>query len=354
MDALIVSRAEAGQKLLNFLIRRVEAADGELHKWIRSGQVRVNGGRVKAFARVSEGDAVRVPPFAVVRAVVHAGVHAGVCAGVCREERDAGVVDMAASGEAPRDAGQGVGLTAGDGTRPVPPIWPSVPIVHEDDELLVLNKPAGLPSQSGSGHSDSVASRLSAAYARTPFVPALVHRLDKDTSGLLLAGKSYAAVRRLTDALAVRHGEAPVKDYLAWVWGRWPHSAVRELHDRLIRDERRTRTTADQGREALCLAAALTIRETPACGPVSLLLVRLVTGRTHQIRVQLASRAFPVLGDPLYGDAERDARCRVTGLRLHACRLFLPEPWSLALEAAPDWPAPWALREIPPLPSAQS
>lgn len=350
MDALIVSRAEAGQKLLNFLIRRVEAADGELHKWIRSGQVRVNGGRVKAFARVSEGDAVRVPPFAVVRAVVHAGV----CAGVCREERDTGVVDISASGEAPRDAGQGVGLTAGDGTRPVLPIWPSVPIVHEDDELLVLNKPAGLPSQSGSGHSDSVASRLSKAYARAPFVPALVHRLDKDTSGLLLAGKTYAAVRRLTDALAGRHGEAPVKEYLAWVWGRWPHKAAQELHDRLDKDCRRMRAEAAQGREALCLAAPLAIRETQARGPVSLLLIRLMTGRTHQIRVQLASRAFPVLGDPLYGDAERDGRWGVTGLKLHACRVILPAPWRLELEVSPDWAAPWSVRKIPPLSMAQS
>ena len=68
MDALTVSRAESGQKLLNFLQRRIEAAAGELHKWIRSGQVRVNGGRSKAFDRVSEGDLVRVPPFAALKA----------------------------------------------------------------------------------------------------------------------------------------------------------------------------------------------------------------------------------------------------------------------------------------------
>lgn len=331
MDALIVSRAEAGQKLLNFLMRRIEAGRGDLHKWIRSGQVRLNGGRARAFARVAEGDAVRVPPFAAVRAV-----------------EPHGRVSSPIQENSPHGTGPAGGFPAGDGTLPV------LPIVYEDDALLVLNKPAGLPSQGGSGHRDSVASRLSTSYARAPFVPALVHRLDKDTSGLLLAGKTYAAVRRLTDALAGRHGEAPIKEYLAWVWGHWPHSAVRELHDRLDRGERRMRTVTEQGREALCLAAALAIRETPSCGPASLLLVRLVTGRTHQIRVQLAARAFPVVGDPLYGDAERDARSQSRGLMLHACRVCLPAPWSLALEAAPDWPSPWTARHIPPFPSFQS
>ncbi|MCH5278112.1 MAG: RluA family pseudouridine synthase [Desulfovibrionaceae bacterium] len=333
MDALLVSRAEAGQKLLNFLTRRVEAAHGDLHRWIRSGQVRVNGGRTKAFARVNEGDAVRVPPFAALRRVDDAP---GISAADRSEKKT------------PQGTGPGGRFPVKDKKLP------GLPIVFEDDELLVLDKPAGLPSQSGSGHSDSVASRLRAAYARAPFVPALVHRLDKDTSGLLVAGKTYAAVRRLSDALAGRRGEAPVKEYLAWVWGRWPHSAERELHDRLARDARRIRATAEQGRDALCLAAPLTIRETRDCGPVSLLVVRLITGRTHQIRVQLASRAFPVVGDPLYGDAERDARSGGTGLRLHACRVVLPAPWNLPLKAVPDWPAPWAVRDIPPYPSAQS
>lgn len=344
MDALLVSRAEAGQKLLNFLMRRVGAGCGELHKWIRSGQVRVNGGRARAFARVDEGDEVRVPPFAVVR-----------------EVEPPGLPDTGGSGDVSPVTGPRGRRPDRDAALPDPPVLPALPALpalYEDDELLVLNKPAGLPSQKGSGHSDSVASRLNKAYARAHFVPALVHRLDKDTSGLLLAGKTYAAVRRLTDALASRHGEAPIKEYLAWVWGQWPYSAARELRDRLDRDQNTRRVQAGgQGREALCLAAPLAIRETRGCGPVSLLLVRLITGRTHQIRVQLAARAFPVVGDPLYGDMERDARNLgnlSVGLRLHACRIFLPDPWGLTLEAAPDWPDPWAVGEIPPMPFVQS
>lgn len=318
MDALLVSRAEAGQKLHSFLGRRVEASPAELHKWIRSGQVRVNGGRTKAFERVAEGDAVRVPPFAVLR-------------GVQNGERTT------------------------DGARPSQPVAAGLPpIVHEDSDLLVLNKPAGLPSQDGSGHADSVASRLARAYARAEFVPAPVHRLDKDTSGLMLAGKTYDAVRRLTDALAGRSGDAPVKEYLAWVWGCWPYPDAWELRDRLDKDEaaRLMRTRADAGHEAVSRAALVECR--PVAGlDASLLLVRLVTGRTHQIRVQLASRGFPLVGDPRYGDPVRDNRGGAKGLKLHACRLILPPPWSRVLEAAPLWPAPWTVRGLSPFSAMQ-
>ena len=169
MDALTVSRAESGQKLLNFLQRRIEAAAGELHKWIRSGQVRVNGGRSKAFDRVSEGDLVRVPPFAALKA------------------------PGSASPVRPRPA-----FANAFGGAAI------LPVIYEDEEILVQNKPSGLPSQGGTGHADSVASLLAARFRHAEFVPAPVHRLDKDTSGLLIVGKSYAALRRLSDALAGR------------------------------------------------------------------------------------------------------------------------------------------------------
>ena len=181
MDALTVSRAESGQKLLNFLQRRIEAAAGELHKWIRSGQVRVNGGRSKAFDRVSEGDLVRVPPFAALKA------------------------PGSASPVRPRPA-----FANAFGGAAI------LPVIYEDEDILVLNKPSGLPSQGGTGHADSVASLLAARFRHAEFVPAPVHRLDKDTSGLLIAGKSYAALRRLSDALAGRTETPPRKEYLGW------------------------------------------------------------------------------------------------------------------------------------------
>ena len=306
MDELVVTRAEAGQKLLNFLSRRVNAGPGELHRWIRSGQVRLNGGRVKAFERVKEGDAIRVPPFASLRPM---DTSTGNCCSPSLHVRS--------------DAG-----------RELPPV------VFEDADLLVLNKPAGLPVQNGSGHEDSVAARLARAWARAGFVPAPVHRLDKDTSGLLIAGKTYAALRSLSDALAGRGPQVPIKEYLGWVWGHWPGSEECELRDALAKDEEehRMRLRSDgSGRDARCIVRCLERRNIRGRA-VSLLLIRLLTGRTHQIRLQLASRAFPLVGDRIYGESSRNHQ---EGLKLHAFRLVLPPPWDLRLETPPPWTGPW-------------
>ncbi len=334
MEALRVSRAEAGQKLLNFLERRVAAAPGELHRWIRSGQARINGGRAKAFDRVAEGDQVRVPPFAVLRRL------------------------NAEHGE--------IGESVNAAQTPEAPPFPEIPAVHEDEDILTLNKPAGLPVQGGTGQDVSVASWLAGRFAGADFVPAPAHRIDKDTSGLLLIGKSYAALRRLTDALAGRAGEPPVKEYLAWVEGDWPERGVTVLRDRLVKDETARRVRAlprtgeadrasdaeaedAEGRAAECLARPLLRR-----AGATLLVIRLITGRTHQIRVQLASRGFPIVGDRKYGPAApgrltpgNPALGRAGGLKLHAFRMRLPEGLlgrELALTAPPPWSGRW---EVP-------
>lgn len=302
MNALIVSREEAGQKLLNFLQRRLEAANGELHKWIRSGQVRINGGRAKAFDRVEEGDAVRVPPFASARAS-----------------------DAPTPGASPHEHAS------------------RLPIVYEDDDILILNKAAGLPTQGGSGHADSAVSRLAAMFSGSTFLPAPVHRLDKDTSGLLLAGKSYAALRKFSDALAGREGLPPRKEYLAWIWGRWPHSEEYRLRDLLKKNEHERKMEADgpEGREAESIVRPL---ETRRIGEktATLMLIRLLTGRTHQIRVQFSSRGYPLVGDGKYG--RKDG----TALKLHAFRLTLPEyegASPLVVSCLPPWEKPWDIPE---------
>ena len=142
-EPLQVTAAEAGQKLLQFLSRRFEEPQSVLHRWIRTGQVRINGGRAKPFDRVELNDEIRVPPFA------GAGTKA---------ER----------------------VPASSGGKELPPI------VAETADVIVFCKPSGLPVHPGTGHTDSLTTRLEAAFAGSPFIPAPVHRLDRDTSGLLL------------------------------------------------------------------------------------------------------------------------------------------------------------------------
>ncbi len=298
-QGLTVSRAESGQKLLSFLLRRIDAAAGDLHRWIRTGQIRLNGKRAKPFDRVKEGNIVRVPPFAAF-------------------------------------------LPAADGAPPPCPPPSSLNIVYEDEDILVINKPAGLPVQGGMGYRDSVAARLAHERAGSPFVPAPVHRLDKDTTGLLAAGKTYAAVRLISDALAGRKGVPPRKEYLAWAEGHWPAKKPQELVHFVCKQKEtgRMKISASPG-EGAVEARCLVLPQCSRCidgRKYTLLLVRLFTGRKHQIRLQLAACGHAVAGDALYG-AENPS---VPGLMLHAFRLELPLPKGRKiLTCLPSWTPPW-------------
>jgi 23S rRNA pseudouridine955/2504/2580 synthase len=284
-----VTPAEDGQKLLTFLERRLPGVPyAALMRVIRTGQVRVDGGRKKPFFRLAAGSLVRVPPLE--------------------------------PGEAPAPRAHPAGLA----------------IVHRDRDILVVAKPAGLCVQGGTGQTDSVDHRLRALFAGEPFVPALAHRLDRDTSGLLLVGRTHAGVRRLAGLF--KSGGIG-KTYLCWVRGVWPHERPVRIKDYLEKggeagdpERVRVRRRGQGGRLALAEVLRLLVR-----GQVSLLAVKLLTGRTHQIRVQLASRGHPLVGDAKYGGpAERKAK---VSLRLHAFRLALPER---AFVLAPDWEGEWA------------
>ena len=331
----MVQETESGQKLLQFLQRRLNLPPTLLHRWVRTGQVRINGSRCKPFARVQTGDIVRLPPFAFKMA----------------EE------STAADGpQEPTDFASG--FRKAD-SPPLPPM------IGTDGYLWAFNKPAGLPTHPGTGHEDSLSSRLATYFADAPFKPVPVHRLDKETSGVLLVAASYEALSVAQDAL--RSGTMS-KEYVVWVQGNWPFAETQLLRHFLLKDSaqgyEKVRPAAPgeaDSREALCLVRPLRVGTRQ-----SLLLVRLLTGRTHQIRVQLAAMGHPVVGDSKYGSAPRrhvprgvsslPAPARMSGtdkakllspesLLLHALRITMP--CGRVFSCLPEWTEEHALEQMP-------
>ena len=278
---ITVTPEEAGMKLLGFLERRLEkqVPRAAVMRWIRTGQVRVDKGRAKPFVRLAAGQVVRVPPFEPGQ-------------------------DTEASG---------------------PPVPTDLDIVHQDQEILLVNKPHGLPVQPGTRQADAVATRLKAMFAGTPFPPTPAHRLDRDTTGLLVVARTFEALSRLH---RLWRSGLVAKTYLCWVTGipDWPDWTT--LTDLLDQPGKRGRVLADQPQGK---PAASTVTVLDQKKDRSLLAVRLEkTGRKHQIRVQLASRGFPILGDRKY----KAPPC-TQGLLLHACHVgwedrcyVLPPAWT--------------------------
>lgn len=287
-----VGIAESGQKLLRFLTRRLDMPEALLHRWIRTGQVRVNGSRARPFAIVNQGDIVRVPPFAL---------------------KNFPVAD------------------------PKPAVYPNdpdlPPLLGSCADIWAINKPAGLPTQGGTGHWDSVASRLKHACAGCQFIPIPCHRLDKDTSGVLLIGASFSAAQELH--LWFRNGRIH-KEYLAWISGDWPF-ASRQVLQHYIKGNDRVlayREPIPGGKEAICETLPLA-----RLNGDTLLQIRLATGRKRQIRAQLAAEGFPVHGDDRYG-----AGCG-QGLKLHSLRAILPNGREFA--CLPAWKGQFAVSVLP-------
>ena len=271
---MTVDDENEGRRIDNFL--RSELPDiprDRLHRLLRRGEVRVDGSRARAGRRLRAGQRVRIPPVARSPEPKRAGRPSP--AGVRRIE----------------DA-----------------------IVHEDDRLLVLNKPAGLAVHGGSGVSYGVIELLRAARPASPYLE-LAHRLDRDTSGCLVVAKRRSALRALHEALRLRTLD---KRYLALLGGTWKGSDRRRVdlpleRGRLSGGERMVRVS-DSGRESVTRLAAIAA----ACG-VTLAEVVPRTGRTHQIRVHCAALGHPVAGDRKYGDRDLNLRLRSSGLK----RLFL-------------------------------
>ena len=280
-----VDEAGAGQRLDNFLLRTLKGAPKTLiYRIIRSGEVRVNKGRAGADTRLVSGDDVRLPPLRLPE---------------------------------PRPA------TA-------PPR--EFPVLHEDEHLLAVDKPAGVAVHGGSGVSFGVIEQLRRARPQARFLE-LVHRLDKETSGVLLLAKKRSALTAVQDQFRARGTD---KTYLALVLGDWP--AQKKVIDVALHKyldaagERRVRAVDpdedDEGRRSITLVKVRRRFER-----FTLLEVTIKTGRTHQIRVHLAHEGHAIVGDPKYGDfAQNKALSKGAGPNAAKFgRMFL-HAWHLAVD----------------------
>ncbi len=279
---VVVGEAHAGQRLDNFLLRLAKGVPkSHVYRVVRSGEVRVNGGRSSAEYRLAEGDELRVPPMRLPQA----------------------------------DA------------RPVAPAQMPA-ILYEDEHLLVLDKPSGIAAHGGSGVAHGVIERVRAARPNQPFLE-LGHRLDRETSGVLLLAKTRRCLVALHGQL--REGKVD-KRYYALVIGDWvndrQHVRLALAKRTLAGGERRVFVDAGEGAEAHTI-----VHLRARLGGFSLVEAELKTGRTHQIRVHLTHLGFPLLGDDKYGDFDINRRAakgefgaRLGRMFLHAFRVSLAHP----------------------------
>jgi len=284
---ITVDEGGAGQRLDNFLLRHLKGVPKtHVYRIIRSGEVRVNKARAGADTRLDVGDVVRVPP-------------------------------VRTSDAAARKA-----------ERPAPAR--EFPVLLEDEHLIALDKPAGVAVHGGSGVSFGVIEQLRQARPEARFLE-LVHRLDRETSGILLIARKRSALKHLQDQFRERETG---KTYLALVLGDWPERLKvidAPLHKYVQPDsgERRVKVVARDDADGQRAITLVKVRE--RLPGFSLLEVTIKTGRTHQIRVHLAAQGHPIAGDDKYGDFERNKALQKQGLRrmfLHAWRLQFTHPAS--------------------------
>ena len=265
-----IGSQDAGQRIDNFLLRTLKGVPkSRIYRLLRKGEVRVNKGRIRADYRLVAGDCVRIPPVRVREAT------------------------------RPRPADAVLDSLAGR-------------ILYEDKRLLVIDKPAGMAVHGGSGLSWGVIEALRALRPEAPFLE-LVHRLDRDTSGCLLVAKRRSELRTLHELL--RRGDVE-KRYLALAAGDWRHGPW-DIDQPLARRQRggeRVVEICPEGKPARTRFRCLEY-----FGEASLMEARLLTGRTHQIRVHAAFAGHPLAGDEKYGHAAFNRVLRGRGLK----RLFL-------------------------------
>jgi 23S rRNA pseudouridine955/2504/2580 synthase len=281
---LHVAVAEDGMRLDRWLRRRwPNLSQVQIHKLARSGQLRVDGGRVKADTRLPAGATVRVPPLSD------------------------------APPPAPRE-----GISDRDAA------FARSLVIYEDDDVIILNKPAGLAVQGGTKTTKHI-DRLLGAWGEGPSRPRLTHRLDRDTSGILLLAKNPDAAAFLAGGFAKRRAE---KTYWALVEGNpKPAQGTIELPLAKVGIDDRERMVPSTAKDPNAKPAVTDFATISRAGPrATWLALRPHTGRTHQLRAHLLAIGHPILGDPKYNTSESIASSGDLKLQLHARRLVTPHP----------------------------
>jgi 23S rRNA pseudouridine955/2504/2580 synthase len=314
VKTVCIDEDSAGQRVDNFLMRHLKGVPKtHIYRMIRGGEVRVNKGRVGADTRLNEGDLVRVPPVRISERV------------------------------AEKAQAMAQGMVRGVPAR-------DFVVLLEDEHLLVINKPAGVAVHGGSGVSFGVIEQLRMARPHAKFLE-LVHRLDRETSGILLVAKKRSALKNLQDQFRERQTG---KTYLAMVRGAWPAKLKvldKPLHKYLLDSkdnqagERRVKVVARDDADGMPSVTLVKVREQLPQG--TLLEVTIKTGRTHQIRVHLASEGFPILGDDKYGDFELNKALASAAARPGLKRMFL-HAWRLQFNHPVSGERLEILAELPP------
>jgi 23S rRNA pseudouridine955/2504/2580 synthase len=304
IEQIKVEGDEAGMRLDRwFKVHYPGLGFGQLQKLLRTGQVRVDGGRAKADTRVQPGQMIRVPPIAV-------------------DHKGGGPTTIRTI----RNRGDGEVL--------------SQMLIHEDEKVFVFNKPAGLAVQGGSGITRHVDGMLEAWRSKKGEKPRLVHRLDRDTSGVLVVARTRLAAVRLTEAFRARETK---KIYWALVKGV-PKTAEGRVSTWLVREQ-----TPDGDRMRIARHgepgadhAVSTYRLMEQAGTaLSWLVMEPYTGRMHQLRVHAAHIGCPIIGDPKYFEA--DQNWELPGgiqnrLHLHARRIVIPHPGGGMIDVTAEMP----------------
>ena len=292
VSLITVAEHEAGQRLDNYLIKILKGVPkSHIHRIIRAGEVRLNKKRCKPDSRIQTGDLLRIPP-----------------------------VRTAEKQRSSENRAQAVPAR-------------EFTIIYEDDALLVIDKPAGTAVHGGSGVSFGVIEQIRRARPEARYLE-LVHRLDKDTSGLLMIAKKRSALVKLHEAIRNDH---PKKIYLALGVGKLPNDS---FHVKLplfkytgAQGEKMVRVSED-GQSAHTIFRVLNrfsdgLLHQVGLSDLTFVEATLKTGRTHQIRVHLQSQDCPIAGDERYGDYQANKRLQKLGLKrmfLHASELHLAHP----------------------------